>query len=180
MPRRISSKSSRAPRPICSASKVLDETWTTTESLMNRTRNDQGDGHLDTSSPTERSGLARDHGYQDHGDDTVATIASVAIVAVGAAVFEAALIPGIIIGAAATWLPSNYPKMGEALEPLLRTAARSVNTFNVAATVFDLASGVGRLGLRGSPRHRALAGLSAGVWALGANRRHSHSGTRRR
>jgi hypothetical protein len=138
------------------------------------------DGHLDTSSPTERSELARDRGLQDRGDNTVATIASVAVVGIGAAVFEAALIPGIIIGAAAMWLPSNYPKMGEALEPLLRTAGGSVNAFNAAAIVFDLASVVGRLGLRGSPRHRAFAGLSPGLRALGANRRHGHTGARRR
>jgi hypothetical protein len=180
MPRPTLWRSSPAPRPICSASKAADESWTMMESLMNRTTDDLGDGHLDTSSPTERSRLARDHGYQDHGDNTVATIASVAIVGIGAAVFEAALVPGIIIGAAATWLPSNYPKMGEALEPLLRAAAGGINTFNVAATVFDLSSGVGRLGLRGSPRHRPLAGLSPGLRALGANRRRRHGGARRR
>jgi hypothetical protein len=151
-----------------------------TESLMNRTTDDRGDGHLDTSSPSERSGLARDYGYEDRGDNTVATIASVAVVGIGAAVFEAALIPGIIIGAAAAWLPSNYPKMGEALEPLLRTAAGSVSAFNAAATVFDLASGVARLGLRGRPRQRAFAGLSPGLRVRGANRMQGHSGARRR
>jgi hypothetical protein len=144
---------------------------------------DPGDsGHLDTSSPTERSELARDHGggYQDRRDETVATIASVAVVGIGAAVFETALIPGIIIGAAAMWLPSHYPKMGQALEPLLRTAAGSVKALNAATTVFDLASGVGRLGRRGGPRHRALAGLSLGLRVLGANSRRGHGGARRR
>ena len=148
---------------------------------MTPTTDDPGDGgHLDTSSPTERSGLARDHGYQDRRDETVATIATVAVVGIGAAVFETALIPGIIIGAAAMWLPSHYPKMGEVLEPLLRTAAGSVKAFNTASTVLDLASGVGRLGVRGRPRHRALAGLSLGLRVLGAKGRRGHGGARRR
>jgi hypothetical protein len=161
--------------------KASDETWTTTESLMNPEIDDRGGSHLDTSSPPERSRSAQDDGQGDRGgDNTVATIASVAVVGIGAAAFEAALIPGIIIGAAAMWLPSHYPKMVETLEPFLRTAAGGANAFNAAATVFDLTSGLGRLGLRGSPRHRAFAGLSLGLRALGANRPNRHGGARRR
>jgi hypothetical protein len=148
---------------------------------MTPTTENPGDGgHPDASSPAERSGLARDHGYQDRRDDTVATIASVAVVGLGAAVFEAALIPGIIIGAAAAWLPSHYPKMGEMLEPLVRTAAGSANAFKAATAVLDLVAGAGRLGRRAGPRHRALAGLSSGLRALSATSRQGDGGSRRR
>ena len=60
---------------------------------------------------------------QDRGD-VVATVATVAVVGVGAAVFEAALLPGIVLGVAAMWLPQYFPKMGEALNPLVRSTVR--------------------------------------------------------
>ena len=57
--------------------------------------------------------------------DLVATVTTVAVVGVGAAVFEAALLPGIVLGVAAMWLPQYFPKMGEALNPLVRSTVRS-------------------------------------------------------
>jgi hypothetical protein len=56
--------------------------------------------------------------------DLVATVTTVAVVGVGAAVFEAALIPGIVLGVAAMWLPQYFPRMGEALNPLVRSTVR--------------------------------------------------------
>jgi hypothetical protein len=56
--------------------------------------------------------------------ELVATAATVAVVGVGAAVFEAALIPGIVLGVAAMWAPKYFPKMGEALHPLFRSTVR--------------------------------------------------------
>jgi Protein of unknown function (DUF5132) len=56
--------------------------------------------------------------------ELVATAATVAVVGVGAAVFEAALLPGIVLGVAAMWAPKYFPKMGEALHPLFRTTVR--------------------------------------------------------
>ena len=56
--------------------------------------------------------------------DIVATVATVAVVGVGAAVFEAALLPGIVLGVAAMWLPQYFPRMGEALNPLVRSTVR--------------------------------------------------------
>ena len=47
------------------------------------------------------------------------------MVGIGAAVFEAALLPGIVLGAAAAWLPRYFPKIGEALNPLFRSTVRS-------------------------------------------------------
>src|ERR1700761_1822411 len=57
--------------------------------------------------------------------DVVATVATVAVVGVGAAALEAALLPGIVLGVAAMWLPQYFPKMGEALNPLFRSTVRS-------------------------------------------------------
>ncbi len=45
----------------------------------------------------------------ENHDEVVATIATVVIVGIGAAVFEAALLPGIALGVAAMWLPRYYP-----------------------------------------------------------------------
>jgi hypothetical protein len=42
--------------------------------------------------------------------DAVATIATVAVVGVGAAVFEAALLPGIVLGVAAVQYPGIFRK----------------------------------------------------------------------
>jgi hypothetical protein len=151
---------------------------------MNRATDNQDGGHPDPSSPARHANLAGDHGQdrgqQERGDTTVATIASVAVVGIGAAVFEAALLPGIVIGAAAMWLPSHYSKMGETVGPLARTAAGSANTLSAAAAVFDVASGLGRMGLRGGPTHRAFSAISWGLRAFGANSRKRPGGRRRR
>ena len=56
----------------------------------------------------------------------VATAATVAVVGLGAVAFEAALVPGLVLGVAAMWLPQYFPKMGEALNPLFRSTVRGV------------------------------------------------------
>jgi hypothetical protein len=56
--------------------------------------------------------------------DVVATVATVAVVGIGAAAFEAALLPGLVLGVAAMWLPQYFPRMGEALNPLVRSTVR--------------------------------------------------------
>ena len=64
-----------------------------------------------------------DQSHSDRGD-VVATVATVGIVGLGAAVFEAALLPGLVLGVAAMWLPQYFPKMGTALNPLFRSTVR--------------------------------------------------------
>ena len=54
----------------------------------------------------------------------VATVATVAVVGVAAAVFEVALLPGIVLGVAAVAAPRYFPKMGAALNPLFRSTVR--------------------------------------------------------
>jgi len=58
--------------------------------------------------------------------DVVATAATVAVVGVGAALFEAALLPGIVLGVAAMWAPQYFPKLGAALNPMFRSSVRGV------------------------------------------------------
>jgi hypothetical protein len=60
----------------------------------------------------------------DDRGDLVATVATVAVVGVGAAVFEAALLPGIVLGVAAVAVPQYFPRIGEALNPLFRSTVR--------------------------------------------------------
>jgi hypothetical protein len=51
-------------------------------------------------------------------------VAAVAVVAVGAALFEVALLPGIALGAAAVAAPKFLPKLGGALNPLFKSTVR--------------------------------------------------------
>jgi hypothetical protein len=51
-------------------------------------------------------------------------VATVAVVAVGAALFEVALLPGIALGAAAVAAPKYLPKLGNALNPLFKSTVR--------------------------------------------------------
>jgi hypothetical protein len=60
----------------------------------------------------------------EHRSEVIATAATVAVVGVGAAIFEAALLPGLVLGVAAMWAPQYFPKMGEALNPLFRSTVR--------------------------------------------------------
>ena len=143
-----------------------------------------GNGSLDDSTEPAVEGaevetLNQETGEESDRSELMATVATVAVVGVGAAVFEAALLPGIVIGAAAMWLPSHYSKMGETVGPLARTAAGSANTLSAAAAVFDVASGLGRMGLRGGPTHRAFSAISWGLRAFGGNPG-SRRGSRRR
>jgi hypothetical protein len=58
----------------------------------------------------------------ENRSDVVATVATVAVVGIVAAAFEAALLPGIVLGVAAVSLPQHF--MGPALNPLFRTTVR--------------------------------------------------------
>lgn len=58
--------------------------------------------------------------HSDSGRDiALATVATVGVVAVGAVVFEATLLPGLVLGAAAVLAPQYAPKLGSALRPRL-------------------------------------------------------------
>jgi hypothetical protein len=59
-----------------------------------------------------------------NGDDLSAKVATIGVVVVGAALLETALIPGILIGAAAVLAPRYLPKFGERIQPLFNTTIR--------------------------------------------------------
>jgi len=75
-------------------------------------------------------------GSQNH-DEVFATIATVVVVGIGCAAFEAALLPGVALGVAAVWLPRYY-----------KNAGSGIKAANIAVNVIDLASRAARLGLR--------------------------------
>jgi uncharacterized membrane protein len=54
--------------------------------------------------------------------DFVQGAATVGLIVAGVALFEVALVPGIVIGGAAVLAPSYLPKIGRRLRPLLRSA----------------------------------------------------------
>jgi hypothetical protein len=56
----------------------------------------------------------------------VATVATVGVVAIGVAVVEAELLPGVILGVAAMAVPKVAPKLGSALAPMFKHAVRGV------------------------------------------------------
>jgi hypothetical protein len=56
----------------------------------------------------------------------VATAATVGVVGVGVAVFEAALLPGVVLGVAAMLVPKYLPRMSASLTPLFRSTVKGV------------------------------------------------------
>ena len=52
--------------------------------------------------------------------DLLPTVATVAVVGIGAAVFEAAILPGLVLGVAAMCVPRFYPQIGSALHPIFQ------------------------------------------------------------
>jgi hypothetical protein len=61
---------------------------------------------------------------QDDQGNLLATAATVAVVGVGVAVFEAALLPGVVLGVAAMLVPRMLPGIGAAMAPALRSTVR--------------------------------------------------------
>jgi hypothetical protein len=61
----------------------------------------------------------------DEGE-IIATAAVIAVVAVGATVFEAALLPGLALGVVAALAPRVLPNIGTAVAPIFRSSVRGV------------------------------------------------------
>jgi hypothetical protein len=57
------------------------------------------------------------------------TVATVVVVAAGAAIFEAALLPGIVLGVAAMAAPKYLPRLASALNPLFKSTVRGTYKF---------------------------------------------------
>lgn len=57
------------------------------------------------------------------------TVATVVVVAAGAALFEAALLPGLLLGVAAMAAPKYLPKLASSLNPLFKSTVRGTYKF---------------------------------------------------
>ena len=88
---------------------------------MDAIHNGRGDAHasaaLDEPQDQENGGINK-------------TVATVVVVAAGAALFEAALLPGLALGVAAMAAPKYLPKMASALGPVFKSTVRG--TFKLA------------------------------------------------
>ena len=62
-------------------------------------------------------------------NELLPTVATVAVVGIGAAVFEAALLPGLVLGVAAMCVPRFLPQIGSALHPLVTSTVRGTYQF---------------------------------------------------
>jgi len=58
-------------------------------------------------------------------DELIATAATVCVVGAGVLIFEAALLPGLVLGVATMLVPKYLPKMGSAVNPLVKSTVRS-------------------------------------------------------
>ena len=65
-------------------------------------------------------------GISDEELKLLATVAAVGVVGVGVAVFEAALLPGVVLGVAAMAVPKLLPRVGAALNPIFKSTVRGV------------------------------------------------------
>jgi hypothetical protein len=70
------------------------------------------------------------HDQENENGGLNKTVATVVVVAAGAALFEAALLPGLVLGVAAMAAPKYLPKMASALTPLFKSTVRG--TFKLA------------------------------------------------
>jgi hypothetical protein len=96
-------------------------------------------GHADHESHDAKEAAAASHDHDEAhseahangqgGNEAVTVAATVGVVAVGAALFEVALLPGIALGVAAMLAPRYAPKVGSALTPMFRSSVRGVYKF---------------------------------------------------
>ena len=90
------------------------------------TGNGQASYSTDEAAPPSHEAEAHDsHTHEGEEDNGLRTaVATVAVVAVGAAVFETALLPGIALGVAAVAAPKYLPRLAGALNPLFKSTVR--------------------------------------------------------
>jgi hypothetical protein len=90
---------------------------------------DHGDSSAMEGASAHESHDTADVFVGDRSNEAVTTAATVGIVAVGAALFEVALLPGIALGVAAMLAPKYVPKMGAALAPMFKSTVRGAYKF---------------------------------------------------
>ena len=109
--------------PSLVATGARQDGWNQWESLMHTPKH-EGNGSLDSSGHVQAPETEDAASTGEDRSDMVATVATVAVVGVAAAAFEAALLPGLVLGVAAVAAPKYVPKLGAALNPLFRSAVR--------------------------------------------------------
>ena len=90
------------------------------------------DGNGSFDNPVEHGTTPEIERVDDDSEDqggVVASVATVAVVGIAAAAFEVALLPGIVLGVAAAWVPQHFSKMRAALNPLFRSTVRGAYKF---------------------------------------------------
>jgi hypothetical protein len=87
--------------------------------------NGQGHEASDAVQPAEGEGAVQ----ANDREILVTTAATVGVVAVGAALFEVALLPGIALGVAAMLAPKYAPNISNSLGPMLRSSVRGLYKF---------------------------------------------------
>jgi len=83
-----------------------------------------GNGHAEEGHPEMSSEETHASESPVGADDFMVKAATVGVIGLGVALFEAALIPGMIIGVAAMLAPKALPKLGATVEPAFRCAVR--------------------------------------------------------
>ena len=86
-------------------------------------------GHATDPSPAEATTAGEVHEPSPAVNEAVTVAATVGVVAAGVALFEIALLPGMVIGVAAMLAPKYVPKMGAALNPLFKSTVRGAYKF---------------------------------------------------
>jgi hypothetical protein len=62
-------------------------------------------------------------------DDAIKTATTIGVVAIGAALIEVSLIPGLVIGVAATLAPKVVPRLGTSMQPMIKSVVRGAYKF---------------------------------------------------
>jgi hypothetical protein len=75
----------------------------------------------DVEHPAEPDPLAETH---ESNEELVATAATVCVVGAGVLLFEAALLPGLVLGVATMLVPKYLPRMGAAMSPMVKSTVR--------------------------------------------------------
>jgi len=91
-------------------------------------------GHAGETTPSLANAAATNDDHEPSplsplANEAVTVAATVGVVAVGVALFEVALLPGMAIGVAAMLAPKYVPKMGAALTPMFKSTVRGVYKF---------------------------------------------------
>jgi hypothetical protein len=87
-------------------------------------------GHAGDAAADVADAAAADAQDESHlPNEAVTVAATVGVVAVGVALFEVALLPGMAIGVAAMLAPKYVPKMGAALTPMFKSTVRGAYKF---------------------------------------------------